>query len=220
MAEGVAILTDGERLRLAELEPRIERGLRSYIEAGNALREIRDSRLYREHGTFEEYCRKRWGIGSYSVAFQLIQAAQTAETLARANVEPPPTEYQTRQLRQLRNEPEAMAEVLTDLRERHGEKLTAPLVREAVEERLAQRREPPVELDETTSDRIRPSLAQLLLARGMSAVRSNLLVVKPADLTRLDEDDRERVLRFVDELMVWANEVRREMSQASLEVVS
>lgn len=81
--------------------------------------------------------------------------------------------------------------------------------------------EPPMELDHTTSQSIRPSLAQLLLARGMSAVRSNLLVVKPADLTRLSDDDRERVLNFVDELMVWANAVRREMGRdPKLEVVS
>jgi hypothetical protein len=216
---GSDTLTADERLRLTELEPVVERGLRSYIDAGRALREIRDSRLYRvEFSSFPPYLRQRFNL-SIAHATHMIEAAQIAEALSRETVEPPATEAQARQLLPIRDDPTAMAEVLTDLRERHGEKLTAPLVRAAVEDRLAQR-EPPVELDETTSESIRPSLAQLLLARGMSSVRSNLLVVKPADLTRLSDDDRERVLRFVDELMTWSNQVRRELGKTTLEVVS
>ena len=47
---------------LAECEAVITRGVRGYVEAGEALRTIRDARLYREtHGTFEDYCRERWG---------------------------------------------------------------------------------------------------------------------------------------------------------------
>jgi hypothetical protein len=49
--------------RLSELETTIERGLKTFVEVGNALAEIRDSRLYREsYATFEDYCRERWGM--------------------------------------------------------------------------------------------------------------------------------------------------------------
>lgn len=41
--------------RKHELEQVIERGLQTFVEVGNAIREIRDSRLYKdEYGTFEE----------------------------------------------------------------------------------------------------------------------------------------------------------------------
>jgi hypothetical protein len=52
------------------------------VEVGNALREIRDSRLYRAtHGTFEAYCRERWGI-SRPHAYRLISSAEVAKSLS------------------------------------------------------------------------------------------------------------------------------------------
>jgi hypothetical protein len=54
-------LTASEKGRLDQLEEKIERGLKTFIEVGTALREIRDKRLCRQtHGTFEDYCRERW----------------------------------------------------------------------------------------------------------------------------------------------------------------
>jgi hypothetical protein len=51
-----------ESSRRAELEEVIELGLATFITVGNALLEIRDSRLYRDtHATLEDYCRERWG---------------------------------------------------------------------------------------------------------------------------------------------------------------
>lgn len=58
-------LTEAERANLAHLEQVggqtiVEAG-GQVVEAGEALREIRDSRLYREtHTTFEDYCRERF----------------------------------------------------------------------------------------------------------------------------------------------------------------
>ena len=47
-------LSAAEAGRLQELETTIERGLQTFIEVGEALREIRDHRLYRgDHPTFE-----------------------------------------------------------------------------------------------------------------------------------------------------------------------
>lgn len=66
---------------LAECEETIARGVRGYVEAGEALRTIRDARLYREtHGTFEDYCRERWGWNDRR-ASQLIAAAEVSTTV-------------------------------------------------------------------------------------------------------------------------------------------
>lgn len=63
-----APLSEPERSQLEELELVLHRHFRSFVDAGEALRAIRDSgrpsmRLYRDtHQTFEEYCEERWGI--------------------------------------------------------------------------------------------------------------------------------------------------------------
>jgi hypothetical protein len=50
--------------RLALLEVTITQGMRSFVEVGSALAEIKESRLYAEVGfeTFEEYSKQRWGF--------------------------------------------------------------------------------------------------------------------------------------------------------------
>jgi hypothetical protein len=40
----------------------VEGNLSSFLEAGRALLAIRDERLYRAYGTWEQYCRRRFGI--------------------------------------------------------------------------------------------------------------------------------------------------------------
>ncbi len=96
--------------RLAELETIIEQGIQTFIEVGNALLEIRDSRLYRqEYTTFEEYCQKRWDLKRRR-AYQLIEAAETVSTLNVQNFAHRPNESQARALAQI-EEPEARREV-------------------------------------------------------------------------------------------------------------
>ncbi len=52
-------LTEEEQRDRLHLERRVER---AFFEAGKALAELRDRRLYRStHKTFEEYCRTRFG---------------------------------------------------------------------------------------------------------------------------------------------------------------
>ena len=56
-------LSDIEAQELAQRETIIERGLKSFVEVGTALLDIRDKRLYRNgYGTFEDYCKERWGF--------------------------------------------------------------------------------------------------------------------------------------------------------------
>jgi hypothetical protein len=66
-----------ERDRL-HLERKVER---AFYEAGKALRELRDRRLYRStHPTFEGYCRDRFGFGRRH-PYQLIDAATVVDNL-------------------------------------------------------------------------------------------------------------------------------------------
>lgn len=69
-------LTVVEQSELDRNEAVIQQGLRTFVDVGNALAEIRDGRLYRQdYGTFEDYCRDRWGMVA-SRARQLIAAAE------------------------------------------------------------------------------------------------------------------------------------------------
>ena len=59
-------LTSDERVSLTQLEKTIQAGQQAFFEVGAALKEIRDSRFYRdEFKTFEEYCQKRLGFGRH-----------------------------------------------------------------------------------------------------------------------------------------------------------
>ena len=127
-------LTVSDRRQLARCEKTIERGMGSFIEVGQALLEIRDRSYYRDdYGTFEEYCKEKWGFAR-NYANQLIAAARTVEALG-TNVPKPTNEAQARELNRLpaEQQPEAWQEVV----EKAGgsEKVTTAKVREAVERR-------------------------------------------------------------------------------------
>ena len=70
-----------QRGRLAELEAIVERGQKTFLEVGRALREIRDGRLYKKnYSTFEEYCQRRWGMGR-SAAYAYMEAEEYVASL-------------------------------------------------------------------------------------------------------------------------------------------
>jgi hypothetical protein len=97
--------------RLTEAEGVIERGLGTFVEVGAALMSIRDERLYRvEYGTFEDYCRERWGF-SRSRTYQMIDAASVVQAVSTIVDTPiPATESQARELTGLA--PDVAAEVM------------------------------------------------------------------------------------------------------------
>lgn len=71
-------LTQDEEQERHRLELRVER---AFYEAGAALRELRDKRLYRStHRTFEKYCQNRFGY-TRRRPYQLIEAAIVFENL-------------------------------------------------------------------------------------------------------------------------------------------
>ena len=94
--------------RLAECEEVIERGLNTFVDVGNALLEIRDSKLYREnYNTFEEYCRDRWGWERRH-AYRLMDAAKVFDNVSERTQIVPTSEWQARPLTTL--EPEEQRE--------------------------------------------------------------------------------------------------------------
>lgn len=68
--------------RLGELEAVIKRGFETFVEVGNALREIRDTGLYKERGfsTFEAYTQEHWKMARRT-AYNKMAAAEVAENV-------------------------------------------------------------------------------------------------------------------------------------------
>lgn len=78
--EVVETLTSDEECDRARLELRVQR---AFYEAGAALRELRDRKLYRStHKTFEVYCRDRFGYNR-SRSYQFIDAAAVVDNLKK-----------------------------------------------------------------------------------------------------------------------------------------
>lgn len=101
-------LTDSEIIRKRECEAVIERGIKTFVDVGTALLEIRDNRYYREeYETFEEYCRVKWGWERRH-AYRLIDSAKVFENVSRGTQIAPATERQARPLTSL--EPEQQIE--------------------------------------------------------------------------------------------------------------
>lgn len=74
-------LTTPEQHRLEHLEGVIERGVGAFIAVGQALAEIRSSRLYRnQYETFEQYCLDRWEFTA-ARGRQLMSAVEAIASL-------------------------------------------------------------------------------------------------------------------------------------------
>lgn len=104
--------------RLAELEEIIERGTVTFVEVGNALIEIRDSKLYlRSHHSMGAYVRERWGFGR-QYAYKLMDAARIAKVSPTGDI---PNERQARErIRELRTQGFSRAKIAETLGEPIG----------------------------------------------------------------------------------------------------
>lgn len=132
-----APLSPRENKELRRLEDVIEAGLRTFIEVGRALIDIRDQRLYRgAHATFDDYCRDRWGM-SKTHANRLIASAVTVENLGDVDILPA-NEAQVRPLTLL--PPDRQQEAWEKAVETVGgvRKITASVVSQVVDEMLAE----------------------------------------------------------------------------------
>tara|TARA_R110002073_G_scaffold177188_9_gene335141 strand:+ start:4058 stop:4912 length:855 start_codon:yes stop_codon:yes gene_type:complete len=76
------VITQGEAERLKKLERIVDKGKRTFIEVGNALKELRDGKLYRQtHRTFESYCEERFGFKRQQ-AYRFIEASEVVENVS------------------------------------------------------------------------------------------------------------------------------------------
>lgn len=140
-------LTAPERSDLRRLEKVVDDGLQTFLEVGNALREIRDGKLYREKWTtFEGYVEDRYDM-QRAHAYRLIEAV---ETKARVDKMSPVGDKITneRQLRELAKVPESAIQTVLDKvveqSQETGKPITAAAIKEAAEEIADSVPEPPV----------------------------------------------------------------------------
>jgi hypothetical protein len=152
-----------------QCEAVIASGWDAFLEVGQALATIRNKRLYRGHYlTFEDYCRRKWEF-SKSHANRLIEAAAVASFLSPIGIKPT-SESQLRPLAglPLPQIPDAWkrAEDLAG-----GRKVTAKIVRQAVEEFKPGSARPGSALEKSAESK--RDLAIGLLAVAESAARAN-----------------------------------------------
>lgn len=122
---------------LAKYEAVIERGMRTTIEVGLAMKAIRDGKLYKgQYESFEDYAKDRWECGRTRV-YQLIEAAEVDSNLSKIldKSDRPKNDYQ---LREVAKAPiEMQAEVVKKAVEKAAEenrKPTAKDFKEAVKQ--------------------------------------------------------------------------------------
>ena len=129
----IAPLTVSEESDRNSLERKVER---AFYEAGMALMELRDRRLYRStHATFEEYCRDRFDY-TRRRPYQLIEAAQIYDNLSEKCVKflhiLPTKEGQVQPLSQLDREEQPFAWE-TAVEEAGGKVPTGRIVKKVVQ---------------------------------------------------------------------------------------
>lgn len=171
----LATLTAAEADLLGQAEATIERGIRTFVEVGQALASIRDNRLYRaEHGTFDAYCQERWGFDR-NRAWQLISAAGVTTNVISQGLPAPANEGQARALAQV---PEAeRADVWRETLDRTEGKPTAAAVAATWQER----REPepdaiddvPLPFDEPEREEVHTVAAPAVLELTPEQKRAN-----------------------------------------------
>jgi hypothetical protein len=134
-------LTEEEQRDRLHLERRVER---AFFEAGKALAELRDRRLYRStHKTFDEYCLDRFGYNR-SRSYQLVDAALVVDNLQKCPqiVDILPTaEGQVRPMTKL--EPKEQQEVWLRAVELAGGKVPTGRIVKDVVQRIMERTQVP-----------------------------------------------------------------------------
>ena len=119
--------------RLASLEKTVEKGKHAFVEVGNALKEIRDSKLYKtSHGTFANYVEDRFGF-QRAHAYRLIESADDPAKMSPIG-DKIKTESQAREV--AKAPPERQNEVVEkaiEIAAEQGKKPTAEIMKQARE---------------------------------------------------------------------------------------
>jgi len=153
VAEVVEELTEQELAERHRLEQKVER---TFVEAGKALRDLRDRRLYRDHyKTFEAYCQVRFGYTRRSVDYLIAGSGvvdnlntrreqhQDAAPEMRKNLSQKILPTKLEQIRSLNNlEPEQQCQVWEEAVEAAGGKVPSGRIVKGIVERLKEKHLP------------------------------------------------------------------------------
>ena len=136
----IATLTVEETRDLLHLERKVER---AFYEAGMALMELRDRRLYRStHATFEEYCRSRFNF-TRQAANYLIAGASVFEILTTNGCQKLPTaERQVRPISSL--SPEEQVDCWQQAVAEAGNQVPSSRIVKEVVQRIKDKTQPPI----------------------------------------------------------------------------
>ena len=134
------LMSPEETSRLAELEEVIKADIKGFIRVGMALKEIRDSHLYRaKHTTWKDYLREEWDLskayGNYQIAASDVVDHLKEMTTNGGHLPLPQNERQTRPLILL-EDPEQQVAAWKEAVTRSGGKVTALAVMKVVMEIL------------------------------------------------------------------------------------
>lgn len=92
-------ITKEKKARFSQLDKIVTKAAKSFVDAGLALREIKDDKLYlAKYDTFEEYCQSVLNI-SRQYANNLVRAGRAVETIvSKEGLPAPENEAQVREL--------------------------------------------------------------------------------------------------------------------------
>lgn len=170
-------LAEADQAYLDQRERTIEQGLHTFLVVGTALLEISSYKsgvLFKNgFGTFENYCRERWGIGQ-SQAYRLMGAANVVKALSpigeKEKIPLPANECQARPLMRLKSEKTQEAAWRAAVKKAEGGEITGKLVGQAVREQIKQ--------GAKTTQKERPAAKAKASARKLEARHVDLILGK------------------------------------------
>lgn len=165
--------------RLLELETLIGRNQECFYRIGQALKEIRDNRLYKQalFESFEAYTRDRWDMGK-SHAYRMIKSYEVIYNLSPIGDKLPANESQVRPLAQLDSiEQRRIWKVIIN----NGMELTARNIKKIIEARKT----PPAN---------KPDLTDRISNEYMAVVKAMLEQVRVAQHGHWQQTSRQAAL--------------------------
>ncbi len=128
-------LTEDEEKERHRLERKVER---AFYEAGSALRQLRDRRLYRStHRTFEEYVKDRFGYNRISAHYRIAAVEVIDNLLTNGEQILPTSERQVRDLAPLK--PDIQRQVWQQAVDEAGGKVPSGRIVKTIVERLKEK---------------------------------------------------------------------------------
>jgi len=177
--------------KLTRLETTIANGMETFIDVGNALKQIRDEGLYRDgYQTFQEYVKERWGWDK-TYAYRLIKVAEVDAALPMGDSKP----TNERQFREVAKAPAdkqaAVVEAAAAKAEAEDRKPTAKDYREAVAE---------VVYEDAIDDEPEPCVAEKFDRKVIDAFRKceNRLGTLKQLASELSETEREILKEWLE----------------------